>query len=193
MTTKDNHIGEQRQMNNGMYATIIEKTGQDTYRKPLFTVQFEDGTKVYDKNYTYFKNGQIQYPVNHIGERKLMNNGLYATIIEQGQKSKNNRIRYNIQFEDNVVVEDKEYGNFVKCNIRHPQLDTKGLSNYLGFEVKYYGADVDETKIYYRAKCLCCGKKEHMTPQEMIEHRRMEPFEQMVEIDEVKENDEYDR
>lgn len=177
MNIADNHIGEQRQMNNGMYATIIEKTGQDAYRKPLFTIQFEDGTKIYNRNYTHFKNGEIKYPVNHIGERKLMNNGLYATILKESEQKQNNRIRYDIQFEDSTIVKNKQYGNFEKGNIRHPQLDTKLVSNYLGFKAKYYSPNTDKTKIYYKAECLCCGMKAHMTPQEMIEHRNREPFE----------------
>ena len=123
-----------------------------------------------------------------IGEKRQMNNGLYATIIACRRSAD-----IDIQFEDGTIVENKTRRSFTKNSIGHKYLKMKGFSIYQGFEVSYAYTNDDNTKVYYKTKCLCCGKKALLTPQEMIEHRRMEPFEQMAEIDDVKENDEYDR
>ena len=47
-------IGEKRQMNNGLYATIIE------YRRSYdIDIQFEDETIIKNKAYKSFKTGEI--------------------------------------------------------------------------------------------------------------------------------------
>ncbi len=167
-----NHIGEQRQMNNGMYATIIKKTGQGISRNPLYTVQFEDGTKVYDKNYAQFKIGNIGYPtINRLGEKRQMNNGMYATIIEYRRS-----YDIDIQFEDGTIIKNKAYKSFKIGEIGHKYLKKNGFSIYQGFEVSYAYTNDDNTKVYYKTKCLCCGKRALLTPQDMITHRKQEPF-----------------
>lgn len=60
---------------------------------------------------------------------------------------------------------------------KHEHLKKKTPSIYQGFETVYAYVGDDNTKVYYKTKCLCCGKKALLTPQEMIEHRKYEPFE----------------
>lgn len=164
---KKNCLYETRIMKNGMNAKIIALRN-----KKDMDVQFEDGTIVTHKLYESFKRGKIGYPKNRIQKIKQMKNGLYATIIAY-----RNACDIDIQFEDGTIVTNKRYGNFKRGEISHEHLKKKTPSIYQGFETVYaYNGD-DQTKVYYKTKCLCCGKKALLTPQEMIEHRKYEPFE----------------
>ena len=154
-------------MKNGMNAKIIALRN-----KKDMDVQFEDGTIVTNKNYEDFKRGKIGYPKNRIQKIKQMSNGLYATIIEY-----RNACDMDIQFEDGTIVKNRRYGNFKRGDISHEHLKKKTPSIYQGFETVYAYVGDDNTKVYYKTKCLCCGKKALLTPQEMIEHRKYEPFE----------------
>lgn len=219
--TMENRIGEQRQMSNGMYATIIAyRTARD------IDVQFEDGTIVTNKNYRLFKEGNIGYYTHHLNEIRVMNNGMKAKVIayrthldidiefEDGTVVKNrqyylfkignigypqksclyetnimkngmnakiialrNKKDMDVQFEDGTIVTNRRYGNFKRGDISHEHLKKKTPSIYQGFETVYAYVGDDNTKVYYKTKCLCCGKKALLTPQEMIEHRKYEPFE----------------
>ena len=85
MATKKNRIGESAIMNNGQLATIVAYRGATD-----LDVQFEDGTIVYQKQYTSFKKREIAnpncikpntYAIAHIGETNTMTNGMTAKII----------------------------------------------------------------------------------------------------------------
>lgn len=109
---------------------------------------------------------------NRIGEQRQMSNGMYATIIAYRTARD-----IDVQFEDGTIVTNKRYGNFKRGEINHEHLKKKTPSIYQGFETVYAYVGDDNTKVYYKTKCLCCGKKALLTPQEMIEHRKYEPFE----------------
>ena len=57
---------------------------------------------------------------NRIGETKLMNNGMKATIVDY--KRANN---IKIEFEDKTIVENKSYRNFINGSIANPNLKKK--------------------------------------------------------------------
>lgn len=101
-------------MNNGQKAKIIK------YNDSLnIVIQFEDGTTVNTK-YDHFKSGGVSNPSfkkNRLGEINKMNNGLKAKIIAY-RKAED----VDIQFEDGVIVYNKDYGNFKKGNIKHPHI-----------------------------------------------------------------------
>lgn len=101
-------------MNCGDYATIIN------VKNNKVDIQFDDGNIIYDKYYGNFKKGQIGNYINHIGETKIMNCGLKATII-----SYKNYHNIDIQFEDNSIITKKCYNDFLKGTIAHNSIKTE--------------------------------------------------------------------
>ena len=161
MATKTNRLGETRMMNCGMEATIIR------YGKAIdIDVRFEDGTVVKHKSYSKFKKGGIANPSttaeNRLGETRMMNCGMKATII----RYENNR-DIDVRFEDGKVVGHKAYGTFKKGEIAHESLSQKrGFICKQGFK--------DEDRVLYECICKHCGLEDVLTPQEMMEHEKLE-------------------
>ncbi len=109
-----NRLGEINKMNNGQAAKIIE------YNNSLdVVIQFEDGTIV-NTRYDHFKDGGVKNPTlkeSRIGKVNKMNNGLQAKVIAY-----RNSADIDVQFEDGIIVKNKDYGNFKKGNIKHPYI-----------------------------------------------------------------------
>ena len=112
--------------NQGLKMTIIE------YRNSLnIDIQFEDGTIVEHRTYQSFLRGNIanlnyyntQCMNNRIGETNINNQGLKMTIIEY-----RNAKDINVQFEDETIIEHKEYHNFLIGNIVNPNEYLDGIS-----------------------------------------------------------------
>ena len=125
----NDRTGEKRMMSCGQIATII------AYRSNSdLDIQFEDGAIATNRTYVAFEQGYIKHP-NHelsglnkyqtsfrderIGESKIMNNGLKATIIDY-----NGRYKVTIQFEDGVILKDIHYSSFKKGEATHPTVKT---------------------------------------------------------------------
>ena len=114
MATKTNRLGETRMKNCGMEATIIR------YGKYSdIDVRFEDGVIVEHKRYRAFENGNIANPNFNprLGETKMMNCGMEATIIRYGGSAD-----IDVRFEDGIVVEHREYREFEKGGIINPNI-----------------------------------------------------------------------
>lgn len=114
MATKTNRLDETRMMNCGMEATIIR------YGKYSdIDVRFEDGVIVEHKRYRAFENGNIANPNFNprLGETKMMNCGMEATIIRYGGSAD-----IDVRFEDGIVVEHREYREFEKGGIINPNI-----------------------------------------------------------------------
>ena len=86
MATKIDRLGETWMMNCGMKATIIQyKNAMD------IDVRFEDGAVAEHKVYGAFKKGKIANQnikasaENRLGETRMMNCGMKATIIRYGK------------------------------------------------------------------------------------------------------------
>ena len=111
-----NCFGETRMMNCGMEATII-RYGKYTD----IDVCFEDGAVVKHKAYSAFKKGEIANPnmkafaKNRLGETRMMNCGVEATIIRYGTCAD-----IDVRFEDGAVAKNKAYGEFKRGKIAHP-------------------------------------------------------------------------
>jgi hypothetical protein len=106
--------GERRKMNNGMGATIV------VYRNNSdIDVQFDDGAIARDRTYGSFVRGTIAYPTasKRKGERRKMNNGMWATIVAYRGCS-----NITVQFEDGAIVKHRLYSHFKKGHIAHPKL-----------------------------------------------------------------------
>ena len=120
--TKDHHqacrVGETKIMNNGRLAKIIK---YNSYQD--IDVQFEDGEIRHGVSYSYFQNGSIAHPNetvvskvnNRVGETKIMNCGMNATIINY-----KNSHDIDVQFEDGEIRHSVQYRDFRSGILVHP-------------------------------------------------------------------------
>ena len=162
-------LGETRMMNCGMEATIIRyESNADV------DVRFEDGTIVEHKMYWNFKKGGIANPnikvsvEDRLGETRMMNCGMEATIIRYNETHD-----IDVRFEDGTVVEHKKYGDFKRGSIAHPLIRLGyGSKDFYGFICKR--GFIDEDRTLYECICKHCGLEDVLTPQEMMEHEKLE-------------------
>ena len=164
-----NRLGETRRMNCGMKATIIR------YGKYSdIDVRFEDGTIAKRKGYREFKKGKIANPniktsaENRLGKTWMMNCGMKATIIRYG-----NNTDIDVCFEDGTIVEHKTYNSFKKGGIAHLLISLKhGSKDFHGFICRQ--GFKDENRTLYECICKYCGLEDVLTPQEMMEHEKLQ-------------------
>ena len=168
-TTAKARLGETRMMNCSMKATIIRYENADD-----INICFEDGKVVEHKTYRAFKKGYIAHqntnvPVKaRLGETQMMNCGMEATII----RYENSR-DIDVRFKDGKVVGHKAYRAFKKGEIAHESLSQKrGSKDFHGFICKQ--GFKDEDRVLYECICKHCGLEDVLTPQEMIEHEKLE-------------------
>ena len=169
MASKIDRVGKTRMMNCGMEATIIRYGGYND-----IDIRFEDGKVVEHKTYRAFKKGYIAHqntnvPIEaHLGETQMMNCGMEATIIRYEGNT-----NIDVRFEDENVVEHKTYNAFKKGYIAHRSLSLKyGSKDFHGFICKR--GFIDEDRTLYECICKHCGLEDVLTPQEMIEHEKLE-------------------
>ena len=165
-TTAKARLGETRMMNCDMEATIIRyENNRD------IDVCFEDGTIAKCKCYREFKKGEIANPnmkASRLGKTRMMNCGMEATIIRY-----NTAKDIDIRFEDGAVAKDKTYRAFKKGEIAHQSLNLNyGSKDFHGFICKQGFKDEDRT--LYECICKHCGLEDVLTPQEMMEHEKLE-------------------
>lgn len=120
----EKRIGEFNIASNGQKMTII------AYRKNNdIDVQFEDGTIVYNKSYSYFKKGTIRNPNKRKLSRKSKSKRIGETSISKmGQKltiiNYRNCDDIDVQFEDGTIVYNKKYEKFKSGSIENPNKPT---------------------------------------------------------------------
>ena len=164
-TTAGNRLGETQGMNCGMVATII-RYGNATD----IDVRFKDGIIVKNRTYDAFKKGNIDNPNFNprLGETRMMNCGMEATIIRYG-----NNTDIDVCFEDGAIVEHKAYDAFKKGGIAHRSLSlSHGSKDFHSFICKQ--GFKDEDRVLYECICKHCGLEDVLTPQEMMEHEKSE-------------------
>ena len=168
-TTAENRLGETRMMSCGMKATIIRYENADD-----INICFEDGKVVEHKTYRAFKKGYIAHQNTNVsaearlGETRKMSCGMEATIIRYEGATD-----IDVRFEDGTVVKHGVYGNFKKGEIAHESLSQKrGSKDFHGFICKQGFKDEDRT--LYECICKHCGLEDVLTPQEMMEHEKLE-------------------
>ena len=168
-TTAEGRLGETRMMSCDMEATIIRYGGATDV-----DVRFEDGKVVEHKTYRAFKKGYIAHqntnvPIEaHLGETQMMNCGMEATIIRYEGNT-----NIDVRFEDENVVEHKTYNAFKKGEIAHRSLSqSRGSKDFHGFICKQ--GFKDEDRVLYECICKHCGLEDVLTPQEMIDHEKLE-------------------
>lgn len=168
-TTAKARLGETRMMNCGMKATIIRYNGVRD-----IDVRFEDGTIVGSKTYNAFKKGSIANQniktsaENCLGETRMMNCGMETTIIRY-----NTSKDIDVRFGDGTVVKYRTYDQFKKGEIAHQSLSlNNGSKDFHGFICRR--GFIDEDRTLYECICKHCGLEDVLTPQEMMEHEKLE-------------------
>lgn len=109
----EEYIGVSRLMGCGLSCQVIK------CNEGLLTVQFEDGIVVDNQTIKSFDNHSIKHPTkkfskkrNYIGETRMMNCGLTATVIEDfGSKN------LTIQFEDGTIRENVGFTAFSRGEV----------------------------------------------------------------------------
>ena len=162
-------LGETQMMNCGMKATIIRYNGVRD-----IDVRFEDGTIVGSKTYNAFKKGSIANQniktsaENCLGETRMMNCGMETTIIRY-----NTSKDIDVRFGDGTVVKYRTYNQFKKGEIAHQSLSlNNGSKDFHGFICRR--GFIDEDRTLYECICKHCGLEDVLTPQEMMEHEKLE-------------------
>lgn len=123
----------------------VESTSRDGKRAQVvsystcenFIIRFCDGKEMKLKNWRYFIEGNFNYekhfkaPRNReerIGEKKVMNNGLTAEVIEyRGRGNEEAEIievkdanHITVKFKDGTIVKDRKYEDFIHGAIGKP-------------------------------------------------------------------------
>ena len=94
-------------------------------------VQFEDGTVIENRTYDNFLKGIIANPnyknsqimKDRIGGTNINNQGLKMAIINY-----RNTLDIDVQFEDGIIVENKQYSHFLNGTIANPNVLSDGVS-----------------------------------------------------------------
>lgn len=109
-------LGQKAVMKCGLEAEVIEDFGWND-----ITVRFNDGYTTYHRERNAFRNGKISHPNCKIkstkGQKALMNNGMYATVI-QDYNSKN----ITVKFDDGTIVSNVRRESFFKGRISNPNV-----------------------------------------------------------------------
>ena len=160
--TRSARIGEQRRMNCGLNAEIIEYRNAND-----IDIKFEDGVIVKNHLYKLFKIGQVVHPLHsrthirkqRVGEKGLMFCGMEAEIIEYTKSS-----NITIRFSDGAITKNKSYENFKRGAIAHPDLK-KGV--FHGFTDVKLSFRMSNGRTYYEAFSPD-GESGIWTPQQMM-------------------------
>ena len=100
-------IGEVRVMKCGKKAKLIADRGAHD-----IDVEFEDGTIIQHRDRVCFEKGTIAYPTTLMGQVKIMNCGLKATVIRDGGWND-----IDVEFEDGTIVKHKRRDHFKNGSI----------------------------------------------------------------------------
>lgn len=169
---KEERINQSKIMNFGESCTIIEYFNANN-----ITVQFKDGKIIKNRQYSGFKKGEIrkvsdeEFPKIRIGETKMMNCGMKATIIKYIDST-----NIDVEFEDGYISKNKYYKKFLDGGIHNKNIDYKNLVDLTGrkfgrWTVLYKDSDRIKEKhknnkengssnsvIYWICECECGNK-----------------------------------
>jgi hypothetical protein len=115
--------GETFTTKEGYKIKIIEYFGYENC-----TIQFEDGTILYNKRMVSIFDGGIRKPYNRIGETHTMNSGYSCTIIEYL-----NANNCTIQFEDGTVLTHIRYRTLLKGGVKNYNFPNNYGIGYIGY------------------------------------------------------------
>ena len=160
------HIGEVFRFKDGTWCEIIENA---QYKNRNVTIRFNNGTirkvRYCTLKQGYKPGGRDEKKDTIEGQRRLMNCGLYATVVEY-ISCRNILIRFEDGTETRAV-----YGNFVRGGVSHPTLSAhpRKWGTFYGFKTRYAFKD-DSGNVWY--KTIKDGEKNILTPQMMMEQSK---------------------
>lgn len=105
-----NRVREKWKTNNYGWVEIIEYFGSTNC-----TVRFSDGKIRSNIAYNNIKSGEVEYPIERLGERFVSNQGCNFTIVEYFT-SRN----ITVIFEDGNIVENLRYDNIKRGKVANP-------------------------------------------------------------------------
>ena len=130
-------LGQRNQNGSGLWMEVVEYNNSKD-----IAVKFDiDGFVVKHVTWNNFKKGHVAnkatlVPKNketRLGETRVMNNGLMATIVEyKGVKN------ITVQFEDGVRVDKRTYYKFTLGEIGHPAVVFQNTMSVPEFSINYY-------------------------------------------------------
>ncbi len=142
-------LGETRKMNCGINATVVAfRSSED------IDIQFEDGVIVSSRTKNQFQLGNIAHPrlgsgysrrkMSHLGETKVMKNGMKATIVEY-----KTFLNISVQFEDGTKVDRKSKNSFDRGEIRNPNIPNSRKTDITG-KTRIMNCGMPATVISYK-------------------------------------------
>ena len=111
----EKHIGEVYYDKKGRKMTIVEY-----YSNSNVTIEYEDGTRLENKEYRIIKKGADLYPITRVGETAIARNGLKMTIIDDTIWHD-----VHVQFEDGTIVRGCTHAQFDARAIKHPDYSAR--------------------------------------------------------------------
>lgn len=177
-----NRLGEERIMTNGQKARIIR------YGNAIdIDIEFEDGTIVYNKQYSSFVNGTVSNPnkkciakishsVKYVGMKKRMNCGQFAEIIKIYEDEKPN-IYIDVRFEDGMIVKHKTWSAFRIGSIANPNVPKNQYHKHekpgQAKEIACNGVTYPSLKAFAKnfglsSSMVCRNLKNGKTPEEIV-------------------------
>lgn len=139
-------IGQRKQNRSGFWMEIVEYNNSKDV-----AVKFDiNGLVVRHVTWHNFQTGCVanKDAMSHknkevrLGETRVMNNGLSATIIDY-KSSKN----ITVEFEDGVIVDNRTYYKFTVGEIGHPTIVFQNAISVPEFSINYYLKDLGFKKI----------------------------------------------
>ena len=129
-------LGQTKRMNCGLEATVIRDSILEGNRHSTIDVKFEDNTILKNRTRQEFRKGTLSHKKirealekkKHIGQKKIMNNGLEAEIIAY-RCFNDIDIKFNI---DNFVKRHVSYGEFNRGALGHPQYTMHDRTSIIG-------------------------------------------------------------
>lgn len=123
-----NHIGEEYVDKCGRKLKIVEY-----FSNSNVTIEYEDGTRLENKEYRIIKKGADLYPKTHVGEKIMARNGLMMEIINDDIWND-----LHVKFEDGVIVRGVTHAQFENRSIKHPNISgrtNKQAQSRIGMEL----------------------------------------------------------
>lgn len=149
---KIDRTGEVRLNNQGLKTTIIRYGKNDD-----IDIKFEDGSILFNKQYSNFKRGTYRCPVNRLGLVKLNTHGNEMKIIEY-----NGSLDITVEFQDDKKYTTKSmYKEFENGMIKNPY--GKNIFNTGYFGIGIYSSK-NNSRIYNTWKSMlsrCYNKADH--------------------------------
>jgi very-short-patch-repair endonuclease len=134
-------VGLTKRMNNGQKCTVVKYVTCND-----IDVVFEDGTMVSGTKFKSFNKGSIANPnyKKHLGVTMLMNNGMFAKVIDQ-----NGCECLTIEFDDGTIVDNVRSCHFLRGKVANPNLQSSNATSLQEFAIFYYLRDFGFEKIVH--------------------------------------------